>query len=204
MIPQRFVTEYPARCRQLLDMLEPQAREAGLLGSFALLVASAAINIPYGQITEKNHPLGRPEGDLSHAIKNLTQCPFLEAPFWNGNKPEFFRCAKIVNIKCIPNSWRNAEGVRPISSTETTDANCALKTIRHALAHGNVLYLDENGYETPNNKLCYLAFIGRKKNQIYHIVIFGMEDFLKFLKAWIEWLQKFPPYSEFRCAESAH
>jgi hypothetical protein len=51
MIPQRFVTEYPERCGQLLQMLEPQAREHDLLGSFALLVASAAFTIPFARIT---------------------------------------------------------------------------------------------------------------------------------------------------------
>ena len=36
-VPDRFVTEYPARCQQLLEMLEMPAREANLVGSFALL-----------------------------------------------------------------------------------------------------------------------------------------------------------------------
>jgi hypothetical protein len=30
MIPQRFVTEYPERCGQLLQMVEPQARKREL------------------------------------------------------------------------------------------------------------------------------------------------------------------------------
>lgn len=69
MIPQRFATEYPERCGQLLEMLEPQAREADLVGSFALLIASAAFTIPFGRIVEVDHPLGRQEPDLSKAIR---------------------------------------------------------------------------------------------------------------------------------------
>jgi hypothetical protein len=52
VIPHRFVTEYPERCGQLLLDLEPYARKRNLLGSFALLIASAAFTIPYARMTE--------------------------------------------------------------------------------------------------------------------------------------------------------
>jgi hypothetical protein len=96
MIPQRFVTEYPERCGQLLQMLEPQARERDLIGSFALLVASAAFTIPFARMTEKQHPTGKPEPALFSAIEGLKKSSFLDAPFWNGVKPSFFRSAKIL------------------------------------------------------------------------------------------------------------
>lgn len=64
MIPSRFVTEYPARCRKLLDMLEAPARKADVVGSFALLAAAAAFAIPFARMTEKKHSLGAPEGSL--------------------------------------------------------------------------------------------------------------------------------------------
>ena len=41
MIPQRFVIEYPQRCRDLLNELEPTARERRLVGSFSLLTLVA-------------------------------------------------------------------------------------------------------------------------------------------------------------------
>ena len=50
MIPERFVTEYPKRCGQLLAMLESQARQVDLVGSFSLLVASAAFTIPFASL----------------------------------------------------------------------------------------------------------------------------------------------------------
>lgn len=96
MIPQRFVTEYPERCGQLLAMLEPQARKHDLVGSFALLVASAAFTIPFARMTEKQHPAGKPEAALLAAIEALKKAPFVKAPFWKSAKPGFFRYAKIV------------------------------------------------------------------------------------------------------------
>jgi hypothetical protein len=204
MIPQRFVTEYPERCGQLLDMLEPHARECDLLGSFALLVASAAFTIPFARMTEKQHPTGKPDRKLFLAIEGLKKCSFLEAPFWNGLKPQFYRYAKISTNPEHPARWRNTAGVHPINSAEERDGNTVLRTIRHALAHGNVTYLDESGHETPGNQLRYLAFLCKHESGNGHrVVIFDEESFLAFLKSWIAWLQTFPPQTELVFVEAA-
>jgi hypothetical protein len=204
MIPQRFVTEYPERCRQLLEMLEPKAREHDLVGSFALLVASAAFTIPYGRLTEADHPLGRHEPALSKAIRQLRRLSFLEAPFWKGSPPATFRYAKIVNDPEKAATWRDEQGRHPLQREEAKDGNTVLRTIRRALAHGNVLYLDENGHETPGRRLRYLAFLSKHEDgQSHRVVILGEEDFLAFLKAWIAWIQSFPPQHELTFMEAA-
>jgi hypothetical protein len=204
MIPQRFVTEYPQRCGQLLGMLEPQARDAGLVGSFALLVASAAVTMPFGRMTERDHPLGQPESGLFRSIRQLRRRPFLAAPFWAGIVPKFFRYAKIVNDPEFANGWRDEAGNHPIHSSEVKDGDTVLRTIRHALAHGNVVYLDEHGHEIPGKQLRYLAFLSEHEDGRSHrVAIFGEEDFLHFLKSWILWLQTFPPENRFAFGEAA-
>ena len=204
MVPERFVTEYPARCRQLLDLLEGPAREADLVGSFALLVASAAFTIPFARMVEKAHPLSAPEDELYDAVEGLKKQSFADAKFWDGEKPGFFRYAKIVTEAEDSVRWRNAKGEHPLASSEMKDANVILRTIRNALAHGNVVYLDKDGYETAGNRLVYLAFLSRHENgDGYRVAIFDEETFLAFLKAWIEWLQTFPPEREFKFAEAA-
>ena len=203
MIPERFVTESPERCGQLLDMLEPQARQADLVGSFALLVASAAFTIPFGRMTEMNHPLGRPERDLSRAIRGLRRYPFLKAPFWSGSPPTDFRYARIVSDPERAEDWRDAAGIHPLKSTEENNSNTVLSVIRNALAHGNVVYLDESGHETPGNRLHFIGFLSRHEdNRSHRVVIFGEEDFLLFLKAWIAWVLTFPPEREFVFVEA--
>ncbi|EGE55960.1 hypothetical protein RHECNPAF_78009 [Rhizobium etli CNPAF512] len=193
-VPDRFVTEYPERCRQLLDMLEGPAREVDLIGSFALLVASAAFNIPFARMVEKAHPLGTPEEQLYDAIEGLKKQAFHKATFWDGREPSFFRYARIMTSAEDSRRWQDANGVPPLSSTETKDANTVLRTIRNALAHGNVVYLDKHGYETPGNRLVYLAFLSKHESgDGYRVAIFDEESFLAFLKAWIAWLQTFPP-----------
>ncbi|MBZ9944492.1 hypothetical protein LB533_25695 [Mesorhizobium sp. BR1-1-13] len=203
MVPERFVTEYPARCRQLLDILEAPARKADLVGSFALLVASAAFTIPFARMVEKAHPLGAPEDKLYDAVEGLKKQSFADAKFWQGAKPGFFRYAKIVTEAENSVRWRNAKGEHPLASSEMKDANIILRTIRNALAHGNVVYLDKDGYETPGNRLVYLAFLSRHEGDGYRVAIFDEETFLAFLKAWIGWLQTFPPERELKFAEAA-
>jgi len=204
MIPQRFVTEYPERCRQLLEMLEPQARKHDLVGSFALLVASAAFTIPFARMTEKQHPAGKPEEALFSAMEALKKVSFVTAPFWAAAKPEFFRYAKIVTNPENSAGWQDAAGAHPLKSTEEKDGNTVLRTIRHALAHGNVVYLDKNGHEMPGNRVRFLAFLSKHESGDGHrVAIFDEESFLSFLKAWIVWLQKFPPEQTFKFSEAA-
>jgi hypothetical protein len=199
-VPERFVTEYPDRCRRLLDMLEGPARSGDLIGSFALLVASAAFNIPYARMSEKDHPLGRPEDRLYDAMEGLNKQRFEDASFWKGAGPSFFRYARIMTDAEDSFRWRDAEGNHPLSSmTQSKNANRVLRTIRNALAHGNVVYLDKNGHETPGNQLVYLVFLSKpdKKDKQdngdgYRIAILDEESFLAFLKAWTDWLQEFP------------
>ena len=169
-----------------------------------MLVASAAFTIPFARIVEADHPLGRSERDLSRAIKHLKRRSFLDAPFWNGLKPGFFRYARIVNNPEYADAWRDEAGNHPIHSNDAKDGNMVLRTIRNALAHGNVVYLDENGNESPGNRLRFLASLSEHDDgQSYRVVIFGEEDFLAFLKCWIAWLQTFPSESAFVFAEAA-
>lgn len=204
MIPERFVTEFPKRCGELLALLEHGARGKRLVGSFALLVASAAFTIPFGRMTENHHPLGKPERELSLAIKKLKNCQFLDAPFWGGIELDFFRYARIANDPEEASRWRDANNKHPIQSTETKDGDTILRTVRNALAHGNVVYLDKHGHETPGNRLQYLAFLSKHDDEkSYRVAIFSVESFLTFVKAWIAWLQTFTPERELVFADEA-
>jgi len=45
-IPARFVVEYPERCLDLIDALEPTARQRELVGSFSLFVCGSGLCHP--------------------------------------------------------------------------------------------------------------------------------------------------------------
>ena len=40
-------------------------------------------------------------------------------------------------------------------------ADEVLRVVRNALAHGNIVYLNENGFEQRNTKLQFLGFLSR-------------------------------------------
>jgi hypothetical protein len=169
-----------------------------------VLVASAAFTIPFGRMTESKNPLASPEHCLSSAIKRLKKKSFLDAPFWNGVRPRFFRYATIAANPENSILWRNASNVHPLRSEEDKDGKTILLTIRRALAHGNIVYLDKRGYEAPGNRLIYLAFLSNHDSGTgYRVVIFDEESFLQFVKSWIVWLQTFPHETELIFAEAA-
>ena len=99
-----------------------------------------------------------------------------------------------------------------IKSTVTEDGDTILKTVRNALAHGNVVYLNKRGHETPGDRLQYLAFLSKgkkeklskgKNEKSYRVAIFSEESFLTFVKLWITWLQTFTLERELVFADEA-
>ena len=76
MIPEKFVTEYPARCMDLFALLEPAAREKQLLGSFSLIVATSVFMIPYERMKAR-HPLNRGGANSLYAAIRHAGAPTL-------------------------------------------------------------------------------------------------------------------------------
>jgi hypothetical protein len=141
---------------------------------------------------------------LHDAIEKLKKVPFVDAPFWNGARAGFFRYAKIVSDAEHSVGWRNENGDHPLNSLGPKDSNTVLRVIRHALAHGNIVYLDKDGCETVGNRLVYLAFLSKHESgDGFRVAIFDEESFLAFLKGWIGWLESFPLERKLTSAEAA-
>lgn len=207
MIPRRFVVEYPQRCLRLLEATEPFARQEKLVGSFALLVASALFTIPYERLNVK-HPLSASTSstELYDALRIVQRKKFLEADFWNGMRPGDWRFSRIMTTPEVTSDWKDEKGMHPMhNDADNTigrrDADAVLRVIRNALAHGNVVYLDKDGLETVGATVQYLAFLSRyeetpeqrAKSETYRIVATSEEVFLTFVKCWATWLDSFPP-----------
>lgn len=203
MVPQRFVVEFPERCLTLLEMLEPHARKTELVGSFALLVASAAFLIPYERMKSK-HPLHNRDDDLTKALRKLDskEQRFVAAPFWADVSA--WRYSRIVKDVNNTFRWRDEKGVHPMGAKAENSINKrtpgdVLRVIRNALAHGNVVYLNAEGCEEQGAKVQYLGFLSRyeeseeqrKAAETYRLVATTEDTFLAFVKAWAEWISKF-------------
>ena len=206
MIPKRFVVEYPERCITMLEMLEPAARKEQLLGSFSLLVAASLFLIPYERM-KKTHPLNnrRDEPELYDAIRALERQPFKPSDMWGDYTPRNWRFSRIITNPDRTENWLDEDECHPMEETaiNTIDKRKigeVLRVVRNALAHGNVVYLDEHGYEQHGETVQYLAFLSRyeeneeqrNKSETYRLVATTEEEFLTFIKCWANWLQKFP------------
>ena len=204
VVPARFVTEYPLRCMELFELIEPMARDKDLLGSFSLIVATSVFLIPYERMNDR-HFLNRrgKEPDLYDAIDRIERQHFLKAEFWRNGTPQEWRFSRIMNEVERTARWRDdknrhplaADAVNKIARKKVKDV---LYVIRNALAHGNVVYLDEHGSETPGAKLRYLAFLSRCEEEVqpdgntYHVVTTTGQGFLDFVKVWATWLAELP------------
>ena len=207
MIPTRFVTEYPERCMQMLEMIESRAREMELVGSFSLMVASSIFLIPYERM-KKRHPLDDAidEPELYQAIKQIQRQKFLESEVWDLTPPGDWRMSRIITKANPTHSWRDENGCHPMAKgADNTIVDRTLedvlRVIRNALAHGNVVYLDRYGRDHPGKKVEFLAFLSRYEeseeqraiSETYRLVATTEECFLSFVKVWARWLTKFPP-----------
>lgn len=216
MVPERFITEYPARCMDLFALLEPVAREKQLVGSFSLVVATSVFLIPYERM-KAAHPLneGAPGEGLYDAIRQVERQPFHEAPFWEGALIHPWRFTRIMNDANWTQGWRDNAGQHPMHAhAENTivrrTVGDVLRVVRNALAHGNVVYLDENGFETKGAPVQYLAFLSRyeesaeqrRQSETYRLAVTTEEGFLTFVKAWAGWLTEFP--QDIMLLEAAH
>ena len=144
MIPARFVVEYPKRCLELIEALEPIARRRDVVGSFSLLVASAVFVIPYERMGPKS-PLHAParDSDLSTALKSLEKVSFIEAPLWKGHPPEGWRFSRIMNEPNDTTGWKDEQGLHPMdaaakNSLQACKAEKVLRVIRNALSHATL------------------------------------------------------------------
>jgi hypothetical protein len=205
MIPARFIVEYPQRCLELIKLFEGQVRERDLVGSFSLLAAAAVFVIPYERMGSKA-PLGRQERDtdLMKALKSLDKVKFADAPFWEGQPPGDWRLSRIVTEANDTFGWRDNDDLHPMAAeaknvVSKSMVSKVLRVIRNALAHGNVVYLNADGFEAGESRVQYLGFLSRyeetpeerEKTETYRLVATTEDEFLRFVKQWAAWVSGF-------------
>ncbi len=75
-------------------------------------------------------------------------------------------------------------------------ADEVIRVLRNALAHGNIIYLDENFRELAGRRMAFMAFLSRyeesdeqrQKSTTYRLVVTAEDDFLRFVQLWAEWV----------------
>lgn len=212
-IPRRFAIEYPERALRLIETLEEQSGD--LMGSFSLLAAGAVLTMPYERM-KKGHflnPVGR-DADLRLAIRTLRKTPFISAPFWRRPiNPEAWRMTRIVSSFRAGERWRDETGRHPLAPKAPNTigekkAEDVLRVLRNALAHGNIIYLDQDGVEKPGATLRYLGFLSRyeeseikrEESETYRLIAVAPHHFLEFVKDWATWVAGLSPEIKYMAA----
>ena len=95
---------------------------------------------------------------------------FQDTPFWAEADRERWHFAHVTKNVDKPSAWLDADGEHPLRRDSPALAADVLfddiiHTMRHGLAHGCVVYLDENGDERPNRRVTQVAFLSRAKEK---------------------------------------
>lgn len=203
-VPIRFAIEYPRRVLELMDVLEAEARQRHLLGSFGLLAAAAVLTIPYERMRTAHflHDQVR-DADLASGVKRLEKVKFLSAPFWRDEAPgEWYQSHVMASVDDV-DAWRDETGRPCLNADANTirrrNAAEVIRVLRNALAHGNIIYLNNDFREIPGHEMVYMAFLSRyeeteeqrKQAETYRVVVTSEEEFLRFVKAWAVWVSRF-------------
>jgi hypothetical protein len=200
MIPNRFATEYPKRCLQLLEAFEPMARNRDLLGSFSVMLASSILLVPWER-AKNRHPLTQEHGGgLQAGLRRLEKQRWLKADFWQSASIGEWRFSRIMGNPNNVAGWQDDQDRPSFSSEANTIGQCQVGKVflvlRNALAHGNIVYLDQMGLETAGGRVQHIAFLSRydgnaeqqEKDETYRLVVVRENDFLPFVQAWAHWV----------------
>lgn len=200
MIPKRFATEYPERCLQLLEAFEPIAQDRDLFGTFSVMLASSILLVPWERASNR-HPLTQEHGGgLQVALKSLERQKWLRADFWVGIDQGEWRFSRIVGDPNNAYEWKDAGGHPSFSAEANTihmrSVGEVFRVLRNALAHGNIVYLDQEGWETEGARVQHIAFLSRYEEsreqreaaETYRLVTVQEGNFLPFVRAWAQWV----------------
>lgn len=180
-----FISDFPARCLDILHMAEKPARVQQREVTLALLVASAGFVVPFERL-KPDHPIGDAARyvEACRKLNGLMLEEFLTSTLATGATS--WRGGKLASILGDPDSWPELTQPKELSHKKVAGA---IKVVRDALAHGNIF--------THNDPISSIIFVQNHfkiKNNVkvytgHEFVMASPKDFNTFLKAWFEFLK---------------
>lgn len=208
--PSHFSLEVPKRAHQLLRDLYEQLGDSEdarlpLKATFLLSVSMPIIILPIERILKYKTKLA--EGHMNDAILNakltkaVNQSIDLDA---KASEAQFFvgswQYANLEKGLAFPNL---AAAGLPVDVAQKLDSPDAVENarnlstslfcsiLRNALAHGGVLYLDQDGRSHSGAPVRRFAFVSTDKPNNptkLHFLRIKMADYRSFLQHWVDWL----------------
>lgn len=206
-----FSRTLPMRCQTLLDELYekqlPKAPDCDyrLKATFLLSVAMPMVILPMERIakyaagTLSGHvndvPLDQPLADRMKAMlsKYAGESGFFDRGKWADHRHDIKALGILSLATGLTDDIARAladPSAEALDSGYTTGKLCSI--LRNALAHGAVMFLDEDGKSAEARPVMKLAFVSSDVKGIseYYFLRVSMGDFREFLRRWVEWLQK--------------
>jgi hypothetical protein len=164
------------------------------------MLASSIILVPLER-AKNEHPIQQEQGGgLQGSLKKLEKRKWLAADFWAGAPPGEWRFSRIMGDPNNVQHWLDEKGDSSFAENANTiqrrRVGEVLRVLRNALAHGNIVYLNEHGQEIQGERVQHLAFLSRyeesegdrEKAETYRVVTVRETDFLPFIRAWAQWV----------------
>ena len=190
---KNYVQDFPSRCRDILKMATKQVHVKQREVTLTLMVASAALVVPYERLN--NHAFIRDNKEFPDAAKKLESLlkkPFLEfikLPIEDESSNSSWSYGNLPDLNGGPDTWGHKCEKCPIEQTEQTKT--IIKVIRNALAHGNIY--------TTGDPIKSIIFIQRnfEKDNFYRTIDYSFvlvtpDSFLKFLECWFDFIDGLP------------
>ncbi|MEP2532694.1 hypothetical protein [Shimia sp.] len=226
--PNHYGIELPARCLQLVDGLWEQAESihggnrpdlGPLTTTFLISMAMPIINLPIERIERHinkdpgyadDRKINEKAVEAFDAVVRkgtLAAAPFYEDGAWSFLA---LREEPLFNIADgIPQETADRLGSDEASeNARRMPANQWVSILRNALAHGGIVYLDEDGRSGHDRPVKMYAFVNGKygRRDCQHgeghcptglgnleglnILRISEDSFRSFLRTWVEWLQE--------------
>lgn len=202
--------------RRLIDLYERTvdvARAGDLTTTHLLAYSMPLLMVPLERMGDKTSMSERQgEPAMAKSFRELKDTRFGDTPFCPASDHAAWRFA-VVDRSVIetPEQWVTERGIHPCNdlsaSAATVIAEDVLLTMRHGLAHGNVVYLDESGAERPGRRVTQLGFVARTRvlrgknwDGRHRVVVVRESAYAGFLLRWASWLEQFHDNGRFRLA----
>ncbi len=204
-IPSHYAVEMPVRAYTLLcqywDQVVASKNEdfgGPLATTFLVAMAGPMFNFPYERIRKPK--LAKDERHLSQKLTDeidrvLGPDPFAAAPFfvkgmWRYTYVPGDEAMSVVTVpEHVLNKLRGDDAQGAASDVETFTW---FSTLRQALAHSTIAYLDGAGRQEAGSPTEMIAFVSedQKKGTIlgHHVFRISRDDFRIFVPEWIAWL----------------
>ena len=182
-----FIQDFPGRCIDILDKYIEGAKQTNREVTLMLVVASAALTIPFERLRDNDHIAGnvRTYKDASASFNKKVHEKFSTLQ----GQGKSWKCIESVDKKDFDKGIDSVVNGNPKDLPEGYTIDKVLALVRNALAHGNIFT-----YPSQAPQIEIMVFISEKREDRkptgkYNGLLVSPDDFLIFLKWWVEFLK---------------